>query len=134
MANLYTAKVLACTKFADTKTASMLMCIKTINGRACEDVVVSKTLDIEHPALEGLYKGTEVKFLAAGRTAEPIERKNLKNPCYALVEFDPKSFGIVVPTTVVTDETEASADTIKKRQGMATRAKELLDALRGVRK
>lgn len=127
--NIYTAKVVSQTAFEDTNSISVLAVLKTCNGKPIEDVWVSKSFNANAEKALELSPGTEFGFKATGRSKEPTRVLDQGTPVHAIVGLDAKSLEILLPGEVVTEEAAASEATIKRRQGLATRALDFMSKL-----
>ena len=131
--SFFTAKVAKVNDFPAPQSISVLAVVKTQDGLPITDMPVNINLSEDHPLAQGLYDGqiSELAFQANGFSAEQgkavVVRGTPERPIFALTGLDKQTLTQLLSAsstdgTVATDEQE-----LKRKQGMATRAKAWMD-------
>lgn len=120
--NAYTAKVVSVMDFPDTESLSLLLVVKTENGKAIADKTVSVNISENHPIAQGLYDGviTEVGFVANGFSPAPIRGDD--RPIFALVGLVKSSLEQLLGGEFHTGLVVTDAEELARKAGMASRA------------
>jgi len=109
--------------FPETRSLSLLVVVKTENGKAVKDKTVTMNLSEDHPLAQGIYDGAvvELGFLANGFTPEPVRGED-ERPIFALVGMVKSSLEQVLGGEFKTGEVVTDEEELARKAGMASRA------------